>query len=102
MKPARNTAAGRAARLRDGFAKQYSGYLFALVGQCVAANGTFVPGATCRLFDAYTDLPVGLTTTSDANGVFVFYTATNCPYYCRFYLPGAPNFFGTTDILVPS
>jgi len=76
-------------------------YQFTLAGQVVAANGAAVTGATVWLFDGMTNLPIA-TTTTDSFGMFQFQPPTNGPYWCRFFKAGAPNFFGTTDILVPS
>jgi len=88
---------------RLGFrAPQVSSYQWRLVGQFFAANGAPLAGATVWLFDAMTNQPLPTTTTTDSFGAFQFITPTNGPYWARFYKAGAPNYFGTTDILVPS
>lgn len=76
-------------------------YLFTLTGQLAYANGSPVVGASVYLHD-WPTMTVLQLTTSDANGAYQFITSHNTPCRATFFLAGAPNFFGITDILVPS
>lgn len=74
---------------------------FKLVGQLLTGSGGAVVGATVYLLD-WPSWTVVATTTSGSDGSYTFNPPSNGTYRCSFFLAGAPNQFGLTDILVPS
>lgn len=74
---------------------------FSLTGGLVYANGDPVFGARVDLFDFGTNRWIAWTT-SDSDGVYTFAPPNNLPYWVSFFLAGSPNYFGRSDVLVPT
>lgn len=85
----------------NSLAQQFRGR-FLLTGfafdKPVLEGGTGLPivGAIVELYQTGSDTVLGVTTT-DGTGAYLFYVGFNSGnFYCRAYLPGSPDTFGTT------
>lgn len=76
--------------------------IFAVTGQFLYASGAPVSGGRVDLFKADGTNTWVAWTTTDATGAYTFNPPTNGNYTAVCRLDGSPNYFGTTDYLVPS